>query len=204
MIHQLPPPPIEFAEPKSAAVKLAGGGLVRMEEGKGTRWHETPPACQVYHRAPAAYSRARIPVAGDTESACPRDRAFIGLRVVGLAAALERSKYAGLLPFPFLLPWERCQTWASLDWATLMLYQAFRPNPTDVVLGPGHVIPGPCQIQIRQHPSTRQNMHKETNRTSAESVAIRYMLHRATAQNYHKCSASAQKCSYFFFSFFSR
>jgi len=65
-IHQLPPPPIEFAEPKSAAVKLAGGGLVRMEEGKGTRWHETPPACQVVYRA--AYSRARIPVAGETEA----------------------------------------------------------------------------------------------------------------------------------------
>ena len=57
-IHQLPPPPpIEFAEPKSAAVKLAGGGLVRMEEGKGTRWHETPPACQV---SSGSGSRAHI------------------------------------------------------------------------------------------------------------------------------------------------
>jgi hypothetical protein len=33
---------MDDAFPMSAAVKLAGGGLVRMEEGKGTRWHETP------------------------------------------------------------------------------------------------------------------------------------------------------------------
>jgi hypothetical protein len=96
-IHQLPPPPpppIELAEPKSAAVKLAGGGLVRMEQGRAR--DETMPR---------SILRARIQVAGgDTESACHchRDRAFIGLRVVGLVAAgLDRSKYAGLLPFPF-------------------------------------------------------------------------------------------------------
>lgn len=44
------------------------------------------------HRA--AYSTPSLP-------ARHRDRAFIALRT-----GLERSNYAGLLPFPFLLPWE--------------------------------------------------------------------------------------------------
>lgn len=43
-------------------------------------------------------------------------------------------------PFRFggaasLLPWERCKTWANLDWATLMLYRESRPSPTDYFYG---------------------------------------------------------------------
>lgn len=81
---------------------MTGGALdlVRMEQGKVTRGHETTPSS--VSRPHILVPEFRWPETPKRESAAShRDRAFIGLRVVGLA---ERSKYAGLLPFPFLLP----------------------------------------------------------------------------------------------------
>jgi hypothetical protein len=81
-------------DPPVAAVKLAGGGLVRMEEGKGTRWHETPIiGPHIRHR------RVCLPA-----TATEHSLAYVSW--ASLLTGLERSNYAGLLPFPFLLPWD--------------------------------------------------------------------------------------------------